>query len=119
MYKVIIAGSRDFNDINLLTAKADFYLSNKSDIEIVSGTARGADTLGVQYAIEHNYHIKEFPANWNKYGKKAGYLRNLEMAKYADACIVFWNGTSRGTKHMIDIANKLNLPLRIVRYNNN
>ena len=118
MYKVIIAGSRDFTNYALLASKVDFYLSNKSDIEIVSGTARGADSLGERYARERNYSIKRFPADWNTHGKKAGYLRNLDMAKYADACIVFWNGTSKGAQHMINIAVKHDVPLRIVRYDN-
>ena len=117
MYKVIVAGSRTFNDYLLLEEKLDKILSNKlPDVEIVSGTADGADRQGELYANKNKLPIKRFPADWNTHGKKAGYLRNLEMAKYADACIVFWNGTSKGTKHMIDIANKYNLPLRIIRY---
>lgn len=117
MYKVIIAGSREFNDYQLLVSKVNQILINRlPDVEIVSGTCRGADKLGEQYATEYNLSIKQFPADWNTHGKKAGYLRNVEMAKYADACIVFWNGTSKGTKHMIDIATNRGLPLRIIKY---
>lgn len=117
MYKVIVAGSRTFNDYLLLEEKLDRILSKRlPDVEIVLGTADGADRQGELYANKNKLPIKRFPADWNTHGKKAGYLRNLEMAKYADACIVFWNGTSKGTKHMIDIANKHNLPLRIIRY---
>lgn len=120
MYKVIVAGSRTFNDYLLLEEKLDKILANKlPDVEIVSGTAYGADKQGELYANKNKLPIKRFPADWNTYGKKAGYLRNLEMAKYADACVVFWDGTSRGTKLMIDLANKYNLPLRIIRYDNN
>lgn len=118
MYKVIIAGSREFNDYQLLVSKLNKILINRlPDVEIVSGTARGADKLGEQYALEYNLPIKQFPADWNTHGKKAGYLRNVEMAKYADACIVFWDGESKGTKHMIDIATKKELPLRVIKYN--
>ena len=118
MYKVIVAGSRTFNDYLLLEKKLDKILANRlPNVEIVSGTANGADKQGELYASKNKLPIKRFPADWNTHGKKAGYLRNLEMAKYADACIVFWNGTSKGAKHMIDIANKYNLPLRIIRYN--
>ena len=62
------------------------------------------------------YNLLRFPADWDKYGKKAGYIRNKEMARAADACVVFWNGQSKGSKHMIDIAKKHGLQLRIIRY---
>ena len=90
--------------------------ANRKDIEIVSGTAMGADRLGERYAKENGYKLKRFPAEWDKYGKSAGYRRNAEMAKYADACVVFWDGVSRGTKHMIDLANREGLVLKIVRF---
>ena len=65
--------------------------------------APGVDTLAVRWANYHGYPLKEFPADWNKYGKAAGYRRNVEMAEYADLLIAFWDGKSPGTKHMIDI----------------
>ena len=113
--KVIIAGSRDFDDYELLRKYCDFYLQSQTDIEIVSGTAKGADQLGEKYATEKGYQIKRFPADWSK-GKSAGYIRNEEMAKYADALIAFWNGMSKGTEHMINLANKYNLKIRICNY---
>jgi len=118
-FRVIIAGSRDFNDYNLLEEKCNFLLSEKvktHDIVIVSGTARGADKLGEKYAEEHGYEIDAHPADWDKYGKSAGYRRNQEMAEVADAVLCFWDGVSKGTKHMIDIAKEKNLMLRIIRY---
>lgn len=114
MYKIIIAGTRTFNDYNLLESKLDFYLSKKSDIEIVSGTCYGTDLLGEQYAIKHNLPVKRFLANWNKYGRSAGPIRNAQMADYADACIVFWDGKSKGTKSMINLAKQKGLATRIV-----
>jgi len=114
--KIIIAGSRNFNDYNLLKSSCDNLLTQFTNIEIVSGTARGADKLGERYAREKGYSIKEFPANWDKFGKSAGYIRNDEMAQYADMLIAFWDGTSKGTKHMIDLANKRSLKVEIVRY---
>jgi len=114
-YKVIIAGGREFNDYIRLCKVCDYYLCNKEDIEIVSGCARGADSLAIQYAKDRGYPIKKFPANWDL-GKRAGYLRNVEMAEYGDALIAFWNEESRGTKHMIDIANNLNLKVRVCTY---
>ena len=117
MFKVIIAGGRDFKDYDLLKTKLNKILSNiNTQIVIVSGKARGADSLGERYANEMEYKIAEFPANWDKYGKRAGYIRNEEMAKYADACVCFWDGKSKGTKHMIDLADKHNLKLRVIRY---
>ena len=112
---IIIAGSRNFNDYNLLKTSCDNLLTQFTNIEIVSGTARGADKLGERYAREKGYSIKEFPANWNL-GKSAGYIRNDEMAKYADMLIAFWDGTSKGTKHMIDLANKRGIKVEIVNY---
>jgi hypothetical protein len=113
--KVIIAGSRNFNDYNLLKSSCDNLLTQFNNIEIVSGTARGADKLGEKYAREKGYGIKQFPANWNL-GKSAGYIRNDEMAQYSDMLIAFWDGTSKGTKHMIDLANKRSIKVEIVNY---
>ena len=114
--KVIIAGSRDFKNYDLLVTKCDTFLKNQSNIQIVSGTANGADKLGEKYAREKGYSIKQFPADWDKFGKSAGYKRNKEMADYADSIIAFWDGKSKGTKHMIDLAEKSNLKIRIVKF---
>lgn len=119
MIKVIIAGGRDFNDYQELCSFCDFMLSSMTDIEIVSGTANGADSLGEQYATERGYLIKQFPADWDKYGKSAGYKRNAQMAEYADALIAFWDKKSRGTKHMIDLAKETKLKVRISFYESN
>jgi len=114
--KVIIAGGRDFKDYDLLCRKADKILSRQSEIEIVSGAAKGADKLGERYAQERGYPIKRFPADWGTWGNRAGYLRNEEMAEYGDALIAFWNGTSKGTQHMINIAKKQDLMIRVITY---
>jgi ABC-type enterochelin transport system substrate-binding protein len=114
--KVIIAGGRKFKDYESLKKYCDYILQNQSDIEIVSGTARGADRLGERYAEERGFPIKRFPAKWDEFGNSAGYIRNFEMAKYADGLIAFWNGISSGTKHMIDIAKKEELKVRIFKY---
>ena len=115
-FKVIIAGSRNFSNYKLLEEKCNFYLKNKNDIEIVSGTALGADYLGEIYAKNYRYSLKQFKPKWGQYGKSAGYIRNREMAKYADCLIAFWDSKSKGTKHMIDLAKKYNLKVRIVKY---
>lgn len=105
--KTIIAGSREgitLDDIYNAWEQSDFAIS-----EVVSGTARGADRLGEAFAVGRWIPIKRFPANWDKYGKSAGYIRNTEMADYADALVAVWDGKSKGTKHMIDIATKKGL----------
>lgn len=117
MFRVIIAGGRDFNDYALLSATMDRLLSNISDeLTVICGQARGADTLGERYAKEHNYRVDYYPADWKLYGKRAGYLRNEQMAQNADALVAFWDGKSRGTKHMIDLAKRYGLKVRIKRY---
>jgi hypothetical protein len=113
--KVIIAGKRDFNDYEAVKQTADFLLSNQTEVEIVSGGAKGADALGEQYAKEKGYKLTPFPADWNKHGKKAGPIRNEQMAKYADALIAFWDGESKGTKNMIDLAKQYNLKYHIYK----
>lgn len=118
-FKVIIAGSRDFIDYELLKTKVDKILSNKFGthvISIVSGTARGADKLGERYAEEKGFTTIKMPADWEKYGKKAGHLRNQEMLNIADAVIVFWDGTSNGTKNMISITKKSQKPIRVILF---
>lgn len=121
MIKVIIAGTRDFNNYELLKQKMDKILANRvknnEEIIIISGTARGADKLGERYAREKGYKIERYPANWDKYGKRAGYIRNEQMAKVADACVCFWDEQSKGTKHMIDLAKQYKLALRVINYN--
>lgn len=117
--KIVVAGGRDFKDYELLKSKCDYYLSSAissgDEIVIISGTANGADKLGERYAQEKGYKVERYPAKWNELGKKAGYVRNEEMAKVGHALIAFWNG-SKGTKHMIDLAEKYKLHIRVVKY---
>lgn len=114
--KIIVAGSREFNDYITLRNILDILLAPYTDIEIVSGTANGADKLGEFYANENGYKLTKFPAKWDKYGKSAGYKRNEEMAKYSDMLIAFWDRKSKGTKHMIDLANKYKLKISITEF---
>lgn len=118
MIKVIVAGGRDFENYHLLQKKLVHYFRNLApeDVEIVSGGARGADKLGERFAEEHGCPLAIFNADWDRWGKSAGYRRNTEMANYADACVVFWDGKSKGTKHMIDIATKQGIPVKVIRY---
>lgn len=115
--KLIIAGGRDFNDYDLLKSELDKYLYGiTEDVEIVSGMANGADSLGIRYAKEKGYPVKEFYAKWGTLGKRAGYVRNGEMADYATHCVCFWDGISKGTGHMIDLAEKKGIPVFTIGY---
>ncbi|MGV8944901.1 MAG: DUF2493 domain-containing protein [Lutibacter sp.] len=116
MIRVIIAGGRNYEDYHKLCQVCDDFLKNESNIEIVSGAYKGADLLGELYAKERNYPIKQFPADWRRYGKSAGLKRNTEMANYADALIAFWDGKSKGTKNMIELAISQGLKIQICYY---
>ena len=116
-YRLVIAGSRDFNDYALLSKAVDKHLGDKSDdvkIIIISGTAPGADQLGERYAKERGYKLECYPADWGHYGKAAGSVRNMNMANVADGVIVFWDGESSGTKNMIETAKAKNIPCTVV-----
>jgi|SRR5579859_3983656 len=114
MFKIIVAGSRDFFDYVFLKERLDNALRNiTEEIEIVSGMAKGADTLGEQYAKERGYKLKQFPADWNGLGRKAGPLRNQQMAEYANACVVFRKNKSRGSTDMIERAKNHKLKLKV------
>jgi hypothetical protein len=113
--RVIVAGGRDFRNYDLMKQKLDVIFSAKKVI-VVSGMADGADRLGERYARENNLLISHYPALWGQYGNQAGFIRNEEMAKTSDACVCFWDGKSTGTKHMMDLATKMGLPLRVIRY---
>lgn len=115
--RVIIAGTRNFQDYRLLKEKISFYLSNTpGDIIIFSGGCAGADKLGERYAREHKIEVKKFPADWKRYGKGAGPLRNQQMANEATHCILFWDGISKGTKVMHELAKRAGLKIRVVNY---
>ena len=119
IFKVVVAGGRDFTNYNLLKEKVDNILSQKKlthKILILSGKSIGADCLGEIYALENNIEILSYPADWDKFGKKAGVKRNAEMINDADALIAFWNGSSKGTKYMIDIATKKGKMIRVINY---
>lgn len=111
--KVIIAGSRDCTDMKILLEAINESKFNIS--EVISGGARGADALGELWAKNNNIPLKIFPADWS-IGKSAGYIRNKQMAEYGNALIALWNGESKGTNHMIEIAKKLNLVVYVKKY---
>ena len=119
--RVIIAGGRDFENYEYMCEILNdlFYNSTnfeKRDIKIISGMAKGADTLAIRYADEHNLTKILFPANWKSYPRIAGFLRNEDMLSIATHLIAFWDGKSSGTKHMIDIAQEKGIPVWVFKY---
>ena len=114
--KLAIVGSRTFNDYNLLVNFIEKHY-NPSEIDtIISGAARGTDTLGRLYAKDNGYQLIEFPANWKKYGRRAGFMRNVDIIKNCDECVCFWDGKSQGTKHDIELCEQMNKPYKICRF---
>jgi hypothetical protein len=111
--KLAVVGGRDFSDVDLFNKSIKEY--NGIDC-IVSGGARGADSMGEQYANRNGITTKIFYPEWDRYGRSAGYKRNVLIVEYADEVIAFWDGVSRGTKHSIDIAKSMNKKVNIVNY---
>ncbi len=103
--KTIIAGSRDITDYAMVEKAME--LAKDEGIhptQIVCGMARGVDLLGERWAEDNGLPVTRFPANWREYGKAAGPIRNVQMARYAEALVALWDGVSRGTQGMIDLA---------------
>lgn len=122
MKRIIIAGGRDFSDTTKVMQALDQITPGllAEEIQIISGGARGADTIGKDIAHKFNTNLAIFPAQWKRpdgsTDKSAGYRRNCLMAENADVLLAFWNGESKGTKHMIDIAKTKKLETFIIGY---
>ena len=138
MVKAIICGSRNFCNYTFLDEKCREVFGSISNtvmfgdyekditiIEIISGGAKGADELGERFAFNNSIEIKKFPAQWDRYGKQAGMLRNTEMINYAarkeheddyGMSIAFWDGESKGTKQAIDYAKRMKLDVKVFIY---
>lgn len=109
-----IIGSRTFQNYEMLKIVCDRLI--RSTDTIVSGGASGADILGKQYAIDKKLNYIEFPADWNKYSKRAGFIRNQTIVDNSDFIIAFWDGVSNGTKHSIDLAKLDKIPTLIIYF---
>jgi hypothetical protein len=129
--RVIIAGSREFNNYELLEKECnkifrelseEGYHTCIADIEIVSGGARGADRLGEHFAKDYDLKVKRFIPDWDGLGKRAGFVRNEDMAIYAKqdselgVLIACWDGVSKGTGHMINLAKKHGLRVFVINF---
>lgn len=138
--RVIVAGGRDFANRTLLdgsfdkdwlelckgimfeamlrlyTDFGDPYWTPKKELKVLSGMAPGADTLAIDWCVVNWVAWEEWPADWEKYGKRAGIIRNEAMADNADALVAFWDGSSPGTKHMIGAATRRGLEVHVYPY---
>lgn len=117
--RTIIAGSRTIKDksfvYGILNSFTDFKIT-----EVVCGMAIGVDMIGYQWANDNGLPIKQFPAQWAIHGSKiAGFVRNEEMAKYAEALILIWDGSSKGSQHMLKCAEKHRLRIELITLNVN
>ena len=118
MIKIIIAGGRDYINLDNMEEVflANFSKYTNDEVAIVSGMAQGADITGVALANQYNLVTHQYPALWHMYGRSAGYKRNVQMAENATHLLAFWDGVSKGTEHMINIAKRMGLKTIIVKY---
>lgn len=117
MMNLLIAGSRGYTNYPEFKLRVDKRLKglDLSKVLIIEGGARGVDRLARQYAIEQGIQYKTFEAEWDKYGKKAGMLRNEKMAELATHAMLFWDGESPGTRNMRDICEQYEIPFVEIR----
>lgn len=112
MFKLAVIGSRTFCDYELLKTELDKF----PPFILISGGARGADKLAEIYADSVGYEKIIFPANWQLYGKSAGFKRNVEIINACQGVVAFWDGISSGTKHSIDLAIKNDKKVKIIHF---
>ena len=114
--RVVVAGCRDYHNYNEAKEYIDFCISkirNEYTLVFVSGGCSGADLLGERYARDNGFKIERYDAEWDKYGRSAGPIRNEKMARAGDYVICFWDGKSRGTKSMINYAKQQGRSLKV------
>lgn len=119
-YRVVVCGGRDFADYEFAEFCLNWILFKKIEegyeIVVVSGCARGADRIGEWWAMRYGFEVDKRPADWDVYGKRAGYMRNIEMVDSCDGVVAFWDGESKGTKHTIEYAKQKGVPCIVVPY---
>ena len=117
--KIAIVGSRTFEDYEAMCSFIEEKLATMgcATIEaVVSGGAWGADTLAERYAQERGLQLIVFPAEWKKYGRRAGFIRNVDIIRECDVCFAFWDGESHGTQHDIELCEQMNKQCFIYRF---
>lgn len=119
--KVAVVGSRGFSDAIHLSAVMEDWFMNQEGLqakitEIISGGAKGADSLAADWARTHGIKLTEYLPDWDTYGKRAGFIRNEDIIKGADMVLAFWDGVSKGTQNSLSIAKRLKKPTLIVYF---
>lgn len=114
--RLAIVGGREFNDYDLLKTSIAQLQQSRTILQVVSGGAKGADSLGERWADENGIPKKIFPAQWDKYGKRAGFLRNKDIVANCDEVIAFWDGRSRGTADTIATARAQGKKVTIISF---
>lgn len=113
MNYIIVAGDRDFTNYDYLEQCLNSLFNTERPRTIISGCARGVDTLAIQYAQKHNLPLMKFPADWDTHGKSAGPIRNREMARNATHLVAFLTPHSKGTRNMVKQAREFGLTVKI------
>lgn len=120
MTKLLVCGSRTITNSAWIFSEIEKYLAESnlhySSISIIEGGARGVDKIAKQFADDKNIPVIEMPADWDSYGKAAGFIRNEQMVRLCDLCLILWDGKSHGTKNDIDLCDKYNKSNKIVIY---
>lgn len=112
--KLAVVGSRGFNDFEKLSSELDVLHQNEQVSLVISGGAVGTDLMAERWAKNNLIETQIFLPDWNRWKKSAAIIRNIQIIAACDKCIAFWDGTSRGTKHSIDLAKKAAKPLTII-----
>jgi hypothetical protein len=114
MLKLAVIGSRNFTDFDFFKKELE-HLKEETDIVYLSGGAVGTDSLCKRFCKENNFQLIEFLPDYEQYGKAATHIRNSQIIEVSDALIVFWDGSSPGTKSMIEKGKKKGLKVKIVK----
>ena len=114
--KLAVVGSRTFNDYELLKNELNEIHKVTPITLIISGGAKGADSLSERWARENNIETQIFKPMWEKFGKQAGYLRNKDIVLGSEQVIAFWDNISKGTLHSINIADHHEIPYKVVKF---
>jgi len=116
-YHVLVTGSLGFGDYGLLVATLDRILAGKQNVVVLTGGATRAELLGERYAGARGIAVKQFRADWKRYGRGAKVIRNTQMIEAADSAIFFWDGKNKGVAEMIEKAEAKGIPAAVVRFN--
>lgn len=121
--KLLVCGSRTIDDAIFIKNAIDTLICdqnwNKQDITIIQGEAKGVDSIAKLWAKFNKLPVESYPAEWDKYGKRAGFIRNEVMVKLCDYCLILWDGESHGTKNDIELCKKHNKPYKLIIYGGN